>query len=168
VEVIMQSGMMRRIAALLAWKKLAALSRGTHAIARLDAQGTSREYVRAYPRRWSGWAGTLVACAVLIVITAGCGYQMAMGNKSISNKEITSQVRIGEWTKVDVRRTLGEPDRILYVAGDEEVWHYMYMTGKMITVLTVLDDPSTDAISFSIRFTREGIVKEKGYGRLKL
>lgn len=131
----MLSTMKRRIAALLQSKQWAALSRRDQTIAWPDEQGTSKQGVGAYPRRWLGWAGTLIICAALILSTAGCGYRMAMGNKSISNKEITSQIRIGEWTKADVRRILGEPYRILYVAGDEEMWHYVYMSGKMITVL---------------------------------
>lgn len=159
----MQSRMMRRIVVLLQWKQLAALSRRDQTIARPDEQGTSRERVGAYPRRWLGWAGTLIICAALILSTAGCAYLMATGNESILSKENTAQIKIGEWTKVDVRRILGEPSSILSVAGDEEVWFYVYMGGKIVMV-----DASRDMTSFSVRFTREGIVKEKGYGRYKL
>lgn len=121
----MLSTMKRRIVALLQWKQPFALSRRDHAIARPDEQGTSRERVGAYPRRWLGWAKTVIVCAALILSSAGCAYLMPMGNESILSKENTAQIKIGEWTKVDVRRILGEPSSILSVAGDEEVWFYV-------------------------------------------
>jgi len=161
----MQSGMIRRIAALLQWKQSVVLSRRDQTVARPDERVASKERIGAYPRRWLGWAGTLIICVALILLTAGCAYLMATGNESILSKENTAQIKIGEWTKVDVRRILGEPSSILYVAGDEEVWFYVYMGGKIVMVG---EDTSRDMAAFSIRFTREGIVKEKGYGRYRL
>lgn len=156
----MQSGLNREKAAMLQWKQSPALSRRDHKNARIHEQGAPKERVEGYPRRWLGWV--LITCAALILLSAGCTYQMATGNQSILNKETTAQIRIGESTKIDVRRILGEPINILDVAGDEEIWLYVYVGGKLVVV-----DTSRDMASFSVRFTREGIVKEKGYGRYR-
>jgi len=84
----MQSGMMRRIAALLTWKKSerfhcgptgmtmseATLARRNQKIARFYEQGASKERVEAYLRRWLGWAGVGVHVIAAVGGVGGCGY----------------------------------------------------------------------------------------------
>jgi len=92
----------------------------------------------------------------------GCvSISLPIGQKEITKKEIVSQIKTGKSTKAEVQALLGEPLAVRFMDTDEEIWQYAYQPGGSVSFSFTLD-----LVSLTIRFTKDGIVKEKGYGRM--
>lgn len=164
----MQSTMKRRLVALSQWKQSAALSRRDQTIARLDEQGASKERVCVYSRRWLGWAWVMGMAVVVMMMgeggLVGCAMTLPSGQKAIADSEMRKRIVVGMTTKGEVEALLGEPHGIMIMDEGEEAWSYSYTAGGQ--VLGIASEMTMTALT--IRFTKEGVVKEKGYGRGEL
>ena len=109
--------------------------------------------------------------AITPVFLAGC--VTAVGDKKIMNTELIEQIKPGTSTKADVRQIMGEPMKTTFTDNNEELWDYTYTrgqtraTGFIPIVGRALGGADIKMATLTVRFTKEGIVKNVGKGETK-
>lgn len=93
----------------------------------------------------------------------GCAISSSAGQKTIADSEMRKRIVVGATTKGEVKALLGEPETLGMDEG-EETWGYVYVAGGQVRWIGTTGEMS----ELIIRFTKRGIVKEKGYGGGKL
>lgn len=107
-------------------------------------------------------------CFLAIFLMFGCA---SVGNKQITNDELISQIKIGETTKPEVKQKIGEPTKVTFTDNNEEIWEYVYTHSQMraaslVPVVSIFaGGADVDTQTLTIRFNKEGQVKEIGKGR---
>ena len=105
---------------------------------------------------------------LVLIFLVGCA---TYGNKEIANDETISQIKIGESTKTDVKQFVGEPSKVTFTDNGEEVWDYTYtrMKTRASTFIPIVGlatgGTDVDTQILTIRFGKNGVVKEMGKGR---
>jgi outer membrane protein assembly factor BamE (lipoprotein component of BamABCDE complex) len=109
--------------------------------------------------------GIIVAVGGMVLF--GC---TTVGNERIIQDEIVSQIKPGKSTKAAVKALVGGPTKVSSTDTNEEVWDYEYTISEMraATFIPVVGifagGADMDTYTLTIRFTKEGIVKEVGTG----
>jgi outer membrane protein assembly factor BamE (lipoprotein component of BamABCDE complex) len=104
-----------------------------------------------------------------LVFLAGCA---TIGNRQIENQENVAQIKIGMSCKVDVQKLVGEPMKTTFSDNGEETWDYVLTKSKMraaslIPIVGIFaGGADMETQTLTIRFTKEGIVKEIGKGKM--
>lgn len=92
------------------------------------------------------------------------------GNKQITNNDITSQIKPGVSTKVDVKTLVGDPMEVEFTDTGIETWKYVYSKGRIRSATYVpiigifaggIDSTHN---TLTIRFDSDGIVEKIGRG----
>ncbi|MGA2464318.1 MAG: outer membrane protein assembly factor BamE [Thermodesulfobacteriota bacterium] len=97
----------------------------------------------------------------------------SIGDKRIAKEEILTQIKVGQSTKSDCRALLGEPTNISFSDDGEETWMYMYTraTTRPTTFIPVVGifagGTNMQMHNFTVRFNKDGIVKQMGKGSSK-
>lgn len=107
---------------------------------------------------------------LVVLLLAGCA---TVGNKQITNDELVSKIKIGITTKAEVKQTLGEPTKVTFTDNNEEIWDYIYARSQMraaslIPVVGIFaGGADINNQTLTIRFNKDGLVKELGKGQTK-
>lgn len=108
-------------------------------------------------------------CLFAALLLGGC---MSLGNKQITNDETVSQIKNGESTQSDVKTKIGEPSKITFTDNGEEIWDYTYTRSQMRAATFIpiagalVGGTDMETQTLTIRFNKDGIVKEIGKGRM--
>ena len=104
---------------------------------------------------------------LISLFLSGCA---TVGTKDITNDEIVSQIEVGKSTKAEIRTLLGEPSNKVFTSqfpGEKvEEWIYVYVRSTIrpatfIPIVGIFAGGSdTEHNTLTIRFTKEGIVKD--------
>jgi outer membrane protein assembly factor BamE (lipoprotein component of BamABCDE complex) len=109
---------------------------------------------------------TLVVVLCLLAFAA-CS---SMGTKEITDPSKTSQIKIGQTSKSEVRSILGEPSMVNFNDKSEETWQYMYMRSQVRGTSFIpvagafIGGADIKQNSLTILFDSNGIVKNMGEG----
>ena len=112
--------------------------------------------------------GTISLASLLFFTLLGCG---SYGSKSITSDELVSQVKVGQSTKADVKRILGDPAFVNFTESMEEVWQYNYSRSEasastfIPVVGAFIGSQDTEMHTLTIRYDKNGVVKAVGKGK---
>jgi len=111
-----------------------------------------------------------LAFFVIFILMSSCA---SFGNKQVANEEILSKIKVGQSTKNDCKALLGEPFNVMFSDNGEETWMYMYTRSSVraasfIPVAGIFaGGADTNMHSLTIRFDKDGVVKQIGKGGAK-
>lgn len=95
----------------------------------------------------------LIIGAVLLSMAA-CA---TIGNRAIKDQSLVDQIVVGQTTQGQCRALIGDPGQVHFTENDETVWYYVYTEAAM---------GSTQTQTLTVKFGKDGIVKNVGMGRM--
>jgi outer membrane protein assembly factor BamE (lipoprotein component of BamABCDE complex) len=107
-----------------------------------------------------------IAC---IMFLSGCA---SFGSKQLTSSDIVSQIQVGQSTKSDVKKLLGEPMNVVFVDTEED-WYYSYTRSTVrpasfIPLVGIFAGGSDmQTYNLTIRFNKDGVVQNVGKGEVK-
>jgi outer membrane protein assembly factor BamE (lipoprotein component of BamABCDE complex) len=107
-----------------------------------------------------------IATLLAAMLLAGCA---TIGNSKIADKDAVSKIVAGKSTKADVQALVGEPGHVFF-ADDKEIWTYTYLhsqarAASFIPVVGLFaGGADSQTNSLTVVFTKDGIVKNAGFG----
>lgn len=108
-----------------------------------------------------------VFCALVL---SSCINKGRVGTEEIADKKIILQIKEGKSSKTEVKTLLGKPAHVSFTDLGEEEWLYSYGTVAIDPVSFIpivglfLGGTDVEGHSLTVRFTKEGIVKNVGQG----
>jgi outer membrane protein assembly factor BamE (lipoprotein component of BamABCDE complex) len=109
-----------------------------------------------------------ISCAAALALLTGCA--TTHGSEGITDKNKLSQIKPGKTTKADVEALLGRPAQVDLAENGEQVWNYQradVSATSYIPFVNLVSKNNSDMNNLSIRFSKNGVVKDMASGSSK-
>jgi len=104
-----------------------------------------------------------VAVPAMLGVLNGC--VSAHGNKDIEDPAVIAKIVPGKTTADDVKKLIGDPDKVMFAENDEQIWNYSYVrsetrgTSFIPYFGSLFGGSDQKTKTLTVKFTKSNIVK---------